>query len=61
MRLLFIGHRFDCARDKRRFSTKSTISSVLNKRGNESSIISSLPIKIYKKSFDHSPHEVSME
>lgn len=53
------GHRFDCSRDKRRFSTKSALSSILNKRGPESSIVSALPIKIYKKNYDHSPHEVS--
>lgn len=54
------GHRFDFARrDKRRFSAKSTISSILNRRPTESSIISSLPLKIYKKHFDHSPHEVT--
>ncbi len=54
------GHRFDCSRDNRRYSTKSNVSSsYLNKRGTEASIVSSLPIRIPRKSFDHSPHEVS--
>ncbi|XP_065211580.1 band 3 anion exchange protein isoform X2 [Planococcus citri] len=56
------SHRFDFSRrDKRRFSAKSTISSLLNRRPTESSIISSLPLKIYKKHFDHSPHEVFVQ
>ncbi|KAK7576242.1 hypothetical protein V9T40_012528 [Parthenolecanium corni] len=52
------SHRFDCSRDKRRFSTRSTISVVNNK---QTSIISSLPIKLPKRYFDHSPHEVFVQ
>lgn len=58
---LFLGHRFDIPKGKRRFSVKSKVSVVSAGSSRKSSVLpQSFPIYGYKKVFDHSPHKVKL-
>ncbi|XP_075230132.1 anion exchange protein Ae2 isoform X2 [Lycorma delicatula] len=57
------SHRFDEPRGKRRYSAKSKAPSISSRRdtGTAASLYPGLPIFGYKKTFDHSPHEVFVQ
>lgn len=55
---LFIGHRYDCNKEKRRFSGKKSSFLVPYAGDIDGTLIAGLPIKVIKKYVDHSPHAV---
>jgi len=57
--ITLIGHRYDCSKEKRRFSGKNKSSFLVPYAGDiEGTLITGLPIKVIKKYVDHSPHAV---
>jgi hypothetical protein len=57
--LLFVGHRYDCNKEKRRFSSKNKSSFLVPYAGDiEGTLVAGLPINVIKKYVDHSPHAV---
>lgn len=53
--LLFIGHRYDCNKEKRRFSSKNKSSFLVPYAGDiEGTLIAGLPINVIKKYVDRS-------
>ncbi|XP_050526448.1 anion exchange protein 2 isoform X2 [Daktulosphaira vitifoliae] len=56
------SHRYDCGKEKRRFSGKNKNSLIASYNGDlDRNLIAGLPVKILKKYIDHSPHEVFVQ
>ncbi|KAL5234886.1 hypothetical protein ACI65C_002296 [Semiaphis heraclei] len=56
------SHRYDCNKEKRRFSGKNKSSFLIPYAGDiEGNLITGLPIKVIKKYVDHSPHAVFVQ